>query len=57
MLGHVIAGKIELSVDGQTVMLEAGDSYRVPKGAEHTYRILETLSAAQTTAPSGRDST
>ena len=34
-----------------TVALAAGDSYCVPAGAEHTYRILETFTAVEATAP------
>jgi quercetin dioxygenase-like cupin family protein len=33
------------------VTLAAGDSYCVPAGAEHTYRILETFTAVEATAP------
>ncbi|GGK26756.1 cupin [Deinococcus malanensis] len=50
-LGYVISGRVELTVDGQSVMLEAGDSYRVPSGAEHVYRVLETLTAVEVTTP------
>lgn len=50
-LGYVIQGKVELTVDGQTLTLEAGDSYRVPKGAEHTYRVLEVLNAVEVITP------
>ena len=50
-LGYVISGKVELTVDGQTLMLGAGDSYYVPKGAEHIYRVVETLNAVEVTTP------
>ena len=33
------------------VLLARGDSYVVPKGAEHSYRILETFSAVEATHP------
>ena len=51
-LGYVISGRAELMVDGQTLTLEAGDSYCVPSGAEHKFRILETLTALESTTPS-----
>jgi hypothetical protein len=38
-------------IEGQTVRLEPGDSWVVPAGAEHTYRILETFTAVEATAP------
>ena len=50
-VGYVIEGKAELHLEGQTVILEKGDSYVVPKGAEHTYVILETFTAVEATSP------
>lgn len=51
VVGYVIAGRAELEIEGQTVRLEPGDSWVVPAGAEHTYRILETFTAVEATAP------
>ncbi|MDP4003716.1 cupin domain-containing protein [Methylobacterium sp. NEAU K] len=50
-VGYVISGRAELVVGGETVPLAAGDSYCVPAGAEHTYRIMETFTAVEATAP------
>jgi quercetin dioxygenase-like cupin family protein len=50
-VGYVIAGRAELSLEGQTLRLEPGDSWLVPAGAEHSYRILETFTAIEATAP------
>jgi len=50
-VGYVIAGRAELCLEGQTVLLEAGDSWAVPKGARHSYRILETFTAVEATSP------
>ena len=50
-LGYVIAGRAELTVDGQTIALEPGDSYCVPMNVPHTYRITETLTAVEVTTP------
>jgi quercetin dioxygenase-like cupin family protein len=50
-IGYVIKGRAELEVEGQTVKLEAGDSWVVPKGARHTYRITEPFTAVETTHP------
>jgi quercetin dioxygenase-like cupin family protein len=50
-VGFVIAGRAELHVEGQMVRLEPGDSWTVPKGAEHTYKILEPFTAVEATSP------
>ncbi|GGK22999.1 cupin domain-containing protein [Salinarimonas ramus] len=51
VLGFCIAGRAELEIEGQTLTLEPGDSWLVPADAEHTYRILETFTCVETTAP------
>jgi mannose-6-phosphate isomerase-like protein (cupin superfamily) len=50
-VGYVVSGRAELVVAGETVTLSPGDSYLVPAGAEHTYRILETFTAVEATSP------
>lgn len=50
-VGFVLAGEAELSIEGQTVTLEPGDSWLVPAGAEHSYRILSEFSAVEATTP------
>src|SRR5262245_28524489 len=50
-VGYVIAGRAELRLEGQTVLLEPGDSWVVPRGAEHSYRIVETFTAVEATSP------
>lgn len=50
-VGYVVSGRAELVMDGQTVTLAPGDSWLVPAGAEHTYRILEPFTAVEATAP------
>jgi quercetin dioxygenase-like cupin family protein len=60
-VGYVIGGRAELHLEGQMVHLEPGDSWLVPKGAEHRYRILERFTAIEATSPPaqvhGRDET
>lgn len=51
VVGYAVAGKAELQLEGQTVILEAGDSWLVPADAEHTYRIIETFTAIEATSP------
>ncbi len=50
-VGYVVKGKAELHLEGQTLLLNEGDSWVVPKGAKHTYRILEALTAVEATSP------
>ena len=50
-VGYVIEGKAELHLEGQMVLLEKGDSWVIPKGAAHRYRILEPFTAVEATSP------
>ena len=50
-VGYVISGKAELHLEGQTVTLEPGDSWVVPQGAMHSYKILEPFTAVEATSP------
>jgi quercetin dioxygenase-like cupin family protein len=49
-VGYAISGLAELTVEGQTIRLEPGDSWLVPAGAEHSYRVLEAFTAVEATA-------
>lgn len=53
-IGYVIAGRAELELEGQTVLLEPGDCWVVPAGARHSYLIRETFSAIEATSPPAR---
>jgi len=50
-VGYVISGRAELHLEGQMVLLEKGDSWVVPKGAKHSYKILESFTAVEATSP------
>ena len=50
-VGYVIKGRAELHIEGQTILLEPGDSWVVPKGSNHTYKILESFTAVEATSP------
>jgi quercetin dioxygenase-like cupin family protein len=58
-VGYVLKGKAELHCEGQVVSLQEGDSWVVPKGAAHSYHIIEEFSAVEATCPpcevKGRD--
>ena len=50
-VGYVLKGRAELHLEGAKIELNTGDSWTVPKGATHTYRILETFTAVEATSP------
>jgi len=50
-VGYVIAGRAELHLEGQKILLEPGDSWLVPRGASHRYKVLEAFTAVEATAP------
>jgi quercetin dioxygenase-like cupin family protein len=50
-VGYVIKGRAELHLEGQVLLLNPGDSWLVPRGASHTYKILETFTAVEATSP------
>lgn len=50
-VGYVVQGCAELHLEGQLVLLETGDSWVVPKGASHSYKILEPFTAIEATSP------
>lgn len=50
-VGYVISGRAELRLEGETTALAPGDSWTVPKGASHTYNILEPFTAIEATSP------
>jgi len=51
VVGYVLEGRAELHTEGQLVTLAPGDSYVVPRGARHHYRVLERLRAVEATSP------
>ena len=50
-VGYAVKGRAELEIEGQKIILEAGDSWVVPKEARHAYRILEPFTAVEATHP------
>ena len=53
-VGYVIEGSAELHIEGQMVKLTPGDSWVVPKDAEHVYKVLEPFTAVEATHPPAR---
>ena len=56
-VGFVLQGRAELHLEGEMVVLKAGDSWVVPRGAAHTYKILEPFSAIEATSPPANEAT
>jgi len=53
-VGYVISGTVEVHVGDDSVTCRAGDSYLVPDGAVHHYRVVEDLEAIEATSPPAR---
>ncbi len=51
VVGYVLEGSAELEIEGQTIRLEPGNSWVVPKGAAHSYRVKEHFKAVEATSP------
>jgi len=51
VVGYVLEGSAELDIEGQTIRLEPGNSWVVPKGAAHLYRVKEHFKAVEATSP------
>src|SRR5947209_14567698 len=47
VVGYVISGRAEVTLEGQTIKLDPGDSWLVPAGTQHSYRILERFTAVE----------
>ena len=50
-IGYAIKGRAQLDIEGQSLLLNAGDSWVVPKGSRHSYTILEPFTAVEATTP------
>ncbi len=50
-VGFVLTGRALLHIEGQTVRLDPGDSWVVPRMATHRYEILEPFTAVEATHP------
>jgi mannose-6-phosphate isomerase-like protein (cupin superfamily) len=50
-VGYAITGRAQLDIEGQSVLLGAGDSWVVPKGSRHSYTIIEPFTAVEATTP------
>ena len=50
-VGHVVSGGVELTVGTSVLDLGPGDFCSVPRGAEHSYRVVDALTAVEAASP------
>ena len=50
-VGYCIAGRAEVVIEGVSAMLTPGASWLVPRGAAHSYEILEPFTAIEASSP------
>ena len=50
-IGYAIKGRAQLDIEGQSLLINAGDSWVVPKGSRHSYTIFEPFTAVEATCP------
>jgi len=53
--GYCIQGRFELKIDGTPTVIETDDSYIIPGGAPHSYRVLEDALAVEVFSPPRED--
>jgi quercetin dioxygenase-like cupin family protein len=58
-VGFLLSGKLQFELGSEVAELKPGDSWLVPAGAPHRYKVLEDITAIEATSPparfSGRD--
>jgi len=54
IVGYMLSGTLEVDLDGQIATLQAGDSWMVPEGSPHRYRIVKPIVAIEATSPPAR---
>ncbi|MDO4174704.1 MAG: cupin domain-containing protein [Eubacteriales bacterium] len=53
--GYVISGKYRLTMQSETYELAAGDSYAIPGGTPHSFRVLEAGEVVDVFTPARED--
>ena len=53
--GYCVHGRFELTIDGVSTEIKTDDSYVIPAGALHSYRILGDASAVEVFSPPRED--
>ncbi|TWU46835.1 cupin domain-containing protein [Rubripirellula reticaptiva] len=53
-VGYLLSGLMDVDLNGESVTLARGDSWLVPAGTLHRYRIVEPIIAIEATSPPAR---
>ncbi|MGE5381540.1 MAG: cupin domain-containing protein [Methylocystaceae bacterium] len=53
--GYLVYGCLQLTIEGETLVLEAGDSWSIPGGVEHRATALEDSLAIEVFSPLRED--
>jgi len=54
-VGYCVQGRFELTIAGESTLIEPDDTYVIPAGASHGYRILEDSLAVEVFSPPRED--
>lgn len=54
IVGYLTKGKLDVTLNGETAHLGEGDSWLIPAGADHQYKIIEDIVAIEATSPPAR---
>ncbi|HRI37023.1 MAG TPA: hypothetical protein PLO50_00545 [Nitrospira sp.] len=54
-VGYAIKERAELDIEGQRILLNEGDSWVALKGSCHSFIILESVTAVETTTLTAQD--
>jgi quercetin dioxygenase-like cupin family protein len=50
-VGYLISGELEVTLEGEIATLHPGDSWLVPAGTAHAYRVIKPIVAVEATSP------
>ena len=50
-VGFLLSGKLHLELGSEIAELKPGDSWLVPAGASHRYKVIEDVTAIEATSP------
>jgi len=54
-VGYCVQGRFELTIAGESTLIEPDDTYVIPSGVSHSYRILEDSLAVEVFSPPRED--
>lgn len=54
IVGYLQQGELEVTIEGKKTHLITGDSWTIPQGASHQYKIVKDIVAIEATSPPGR---